>query len=93
MMKHLKVSLSLLALVLGAGSAFATVAHKDLTERKWARDAASGVYSDITGQQKGVDYECDNSSAICTATYPDGVNPNSNPDHVAPLSTEQGLFQ
>lgn len=92
-MKNLKFKLSVMAIVLGMGSAFATLKHPDPTDRKWSRDPSTGVYADITGETKGFDYDCDANPGICTATYPEGVDPNHNPDNVQPVSVENGLLQ
>lgn len=92
-MKNLKFKLAVAALVLGVGSAFATLKHYDPTDRKWSKDPATGVYTDITGQSKGFDYDCDSSDAICTETYPLGVDPNHNTNNVQPLSQETGMLQ
>lgn len=88
-MKSLKVKLSVLALILGMGAAFATAKHLG-PNHKWSRDPISGAYTDITGQQQGIDYACDEASSVCTAVYPEGQNPNS--DAANPLSVETGLF-
>jgi hypothetical protein len=95
-MKNLKVKMSLLALVLGASAAFATVQHHQSTDRKWSLDETSGVYTEVTGQLEGIDYTCSESQDVCTETYPAAVDPNNNPEgpnHVAPISSESGLFQ
>jgi hypothetical protein len=89
-MKSLKVKLAMLAMVIGLGSAFATVKHHALSDRKWSRDASSGQYQDITGQTQGIEYDCDLASSVCTATYPEGQNPNS--DASNPVSVETGVF-
>ena len=89
-MKSLQVKLSVLAVILGMGGAFATVQHRAFSDRKWSYDAVQHQYTDITGQQVGTDYNCDPGSSVCTATYPQGQNPNSNAAN--PLSVETGLF-
>ena len=96
-MKNLKVKLSAIALVLGLGTAFATVQHHDPSDRKWTKDPSSGLYSEITGQEEGTNYDCNESTARCSETYPEAVNPNTNPAtgplHVEPISYELGDFQ
>lgn len=96
-MKNLKVNFFAIVLVLGIGTAFATASHHRLDDRKWARDPMTGVYTDITGQQKGDDYQCNGNNGICTAEYPADVNPNNqgsdqHPGTVAPDATELGSF-
>lgn len=88
-MKNLKVKLSVLAMVVGLGSAFATVKSLD-DNRKWSRDDASGLYTDITGQTVGINYDCGDGSHVCTATYPAGQNPNLNSANA--ISVETGVF-
>jgi hypothetical protein len=88
-MRNLKVKLSVLAMLVGLGSAFAT--RKPLDDNhKWSRDAVSGAYTDITGQQLGTDYSCDNGSDVCTATYPAAQDPNVNASGA--ISVETGVF-
>ena len=89
-MKSLQVKLSVLAVILGMGGAFATVQHRAFSDRKWSFDPSSGQYQDITGQTQGIEYDCDLASSVCTATYPQGQDPNSNAAN--PLSVETGLF-
>jgi hypothetical protein len=95
-MKNLKVKLSVLALILGMSTAFAGLQHKRFGIQKWTEDAG-GAYSPVTGT-KGIDYLCSESANHCTETYPDTVNPNTNPPlgeqgHVEPTSVELGDFQ
>jgi hypothetical protein len=90
MMKNLKIKLAALALILGVSGAFATMKPRHFDARKWSRNAASGAYTDITGEQLGQDYNCQFSSAVCTATYPAGQDPNTKSD--TPLSVENGIF-
>lgn len=90
-MKNLRVKLSVLALLLGAGSAFAGMSHK-VADRKWTQDPQTLTYTPVTGTQ-GIDYECIDNPGNCTESYPDGVNPNSNPNNVQPTSVEHGEFQ
>lgn len=89
-MKTQKFQVAALALILGIGSAVASNRPSSLTNHKWSRDA-QGIYTDITGEQKGTDYNCDASSNVCTATYPQGQDPNTNPN--APVSVELGDFR
>ncbi|OCX54303.1 hypothetical protein BEL04_08575 [Mucilaginibacter sp. PPCGB 2223] len=89
-MKNLKVKLAALAMVIGLGSAFATVKHVALSDRKWSYDASLDQYTDITGQQKGINYDCDEASSVCTATYPQAQDPNQ--DDSNPVSVETGVF-
>jgi len=89
-MNRLKIKLSVLAVILGISGAFATMQHRGLDDQKWSRNPISGVYTNITGEQQGPDYHCTESTDVCTATYPEGQDPNSNP--ASPLSVETGLF-
>lgn len=94
-MKNLKVHFSMLALVLGIGTAFATVRHQAGT-KTWARNPTSGLYTDITAQDPNA-HECSDSQNICTAVYEDDVNPNNqagdaHPGTAQPLSVELGDF-
>jgi hypothetical protein len=89
-MKNLKVKLSALAVIMAVSGAFATMQPKHFAAHKWGRDPLTGVYTDITGETEGQQYNCDDSPEICTATYPAGQDPNSNP--ASPLSVENGLF-
>ena len=84
----LKFKLAALAVILAAGGAFATVKKSAFAAHKWSLD--SGVYTDITGQREGVDYNCELGSTTCTATYPQGQDPNV--DSSNPTSTETGVF-
>lgn len=97
MMKNLKIKLAILAILMGVSAAFATAPHRAFANQKWGRDAATGLYLNITGQSKGIDYTCTGSSAVCTAVYPQGVDPNDQdhdayPGTAAPVSTELGAF-
>jgi hypothetical protein len=94
-MKNLKVQMSMLALVLGIGTAFATVHPVGTGTKKWSRNHTSGVYTELPPSQS---YSCLDASTICTATYPDDVNPNNqagdaHPGIVQPTSFETGDFQ
>jgi hypothetical protein len=90
-MKNLKSKMAAVAILLSAGAAFASAAPAHFANRKWARNPLTNTYIDITGQAKGVDYSCSaNTSVICTATYAEGVNPNT--QAATPLSTETGEF-
>jgi len=88
-MKNLKVKLSALAIILGLGAAFASASPHAFANKKWAL-LSDGNYLDVTGQVKGSDYQCDNSSHTCTAVYPATQNPNVNPAN--PISQEIGTF-
>jgi hypothetical protein len=97
-MKNLKIKLSALMILVGTGAALATVRHTRTTDHKWSRNPSSSVYTDITGQEVGSDYRCLDAAQICTATYPEGVNPNDQssdayPGTALPSSTESGLFE
>lgn len=97
-MKNLKVKLFTLALLAGLGSALATTPHRDLDNKKWARDPMSGQYVDITGEQLGEDYQCISSSSVCTAEYPEDVDPNdqandAHPGTAAAQNVVTGTFQ
>jgi hypothetical protein len=91
-MRNLKVSLSLFALVLGMGTAFATAnLHKKLN-RTWGKES-SGLYTEVTGQS----YECSEGTQTCTAQFPADVNPNdqandAHPGIVPESNIEQGVF-
>jgi hypothetical protein len=89
-MKSLKIKLSALAVILAVSGAFATRQPKHFAAHTWGRDAVSGQYTDITGEKEGTDYNCDPGTDVCTATYPAGQDPNSNP--ASPLSVENGVF-
>jgi len=90
-MKNLRSKMAAMAILLSAGAAFASAAPSHFASHKWARNPLNNVYTDITGQTKGVDYNCStNTSVICTATYAQGVNPNT--QSATPLSTETGQF-
>jgi hypothetical protein len=89
-MKNLKFQFALAAMLLGFGGAVATAQHRSLVDQKWARNPVTGLYTNITGQNQGFEYDCDHSSDVCTATYPPGQDPNSNP--ASPISVEEGLF-
>ena len=96
-MKKLKVSLSALVVILGIGSAFATVTKHDLANRKWGRDPLTGVYTDITGGEKGTDYTCTGTSIVCSEEYPADVDPNNqagdtHPGTALPMNVESGSF-
>ena len=96
-MKNLKVKLSFLALLLGVSSAFAGMSQQRFANRKWTKDPSTGIYNPVTGQ-KGTDYLCSESANNCTETYPETIDPNTNPavgqpGHVNPTSVELGDFQ
>jgi hypothetical protein len=88
-MKNLKVKMSMLAVVIGFAGAFASSAHGAFTNKTWAKQS-SGHYLNITGQTRGVNYDCNASANICTAVYPATQDPNVNPAN--PISTEAGDF-
>jgi len=88
-MKRLKISFAALAVVLGLGSAFATTTYHPFSNKTWGLNQATGLYIDVTGQTKGVDYSCASSTKICTEDYPSDVNPNDQ-DHDAHPGTVQG---
>jgi hypothetical protein len=90
-MKNLRSKMAAMAIVLSAGAAFASAAPSHFASHKWARNPLTGTFTDITGQTKGINYNCTaNTSVTCTATYPEGVNPNN--QVATPLSTEIGQF-
>ena len=72
-MKNLRIKLSVLALILGLGSAFATI-KPQFAIKRWTQDPQSLTYTDITAL--GDNYECSESTNLCTVEYPEGVNPN-----------------
>lgn len=83
--------------MLGMGSAFATTAYRPFTNKTWALNQATGLYIDVTGQIRGVDYTCTNSTATCTADFPSDVNPNdqahdSHPGTVQGTNIQTGVF-
>jgi hypothetical protein len=94
-MKKLKVSLSMFALILGLGTAFATAHHAKPASKTWSRNPSTGLYSDITGQPQT--YNCDDAQTVCTAVYPSDVDPNNqagdaHPGIAQPTSVELGNF-
>lgn len=89
-MKNLRSKMAIAAILLSAGAAFAGAAPSHFASHKWARNPLTGAYTDITGQVKGINYSCSSASTVCTATYPEGVNPNN--QVATPLSTENGQF-
>ncbi|MFB9844027.1 DUF6520 family protein [Mucilaginibacter ginsenosidivorans] len=96
-MKKLKVSITALALVLGVGTAFATTAYRPFTNKTWALNPSTGLYMDITGQVRGVDYNCTGASGTCTADFPSDVNPNdqahdAHPGTVQGTNIQTGVF-
>ncbi|MEO7215552.1 DUF6520 family protein [Mucilaginibacter sp.] len=96
-MKNLKLSVSLAALVLGIGSAFATTANHSFTNKKWGRDPLTGVYTDVTGQSSPADYKCKDGANSCTEEYPADVDPNNqagdtHPGTVTPVNIILGNF-
>ena len=90
-MKNQKFKLAAMAMILGISGAVAGAHKINLTDHKWGRNPTTGVYTDITGEIKGTDYFCDQSANICTATYPAGQDPNTNPN--SPHSLELGNFR
>jgi hypothetical protein len=96
-MKNLKVKMAAMALLIGTGAAFASVAPKAFTNKKWGLDRATGLYIDVTGETKGVGYSCTGVSETCTAQFPSDVDPNNqagdaHPGTVAGTNIEPGVF-
>ena len=92
-MKTVKIRFTAAMLILlGTGAAFAATSKTDPSDHKWARNPSTGVYTDITGQEKGDDYKCIDAETVCTRTYAEGVDAN-NPGLNLPTSSETGLFQ
>lgn len=92
-MKTVKIRFAAAMLILlGTGAAFASTSKVNPTDHKWSRNASTGVYTDITGQEKGDDYNCIAAQTVCTRTYAEGVDAN-NPGLNMPTSSETGLFQ
>lgn len=96
-MKHLKVSISAMALILGMSAAFATAGHRNLDDKKWGVNRSTGMYEDITGQSEDTEYECNSDEGICTETFPSDVNPNDqandqHPGVALPTSRVSGEF-
>lgn len=78
-------------MILGVSGAVATAHPAKLANHKWGRNPSTGMFTDITGQQQGIDYQCNESTKTCTATYPAGQDPNVNP--ASPVSVELGDLQ
>jgi hypothetical protein len=94
-MKNAPFKLALLALLLG-GTAGATTAARNFDTRTWGK-LPSGQYTEVTGQQEDLDYECNPGGIVCTEMYDSRVNPNDQQhdeyDGTAlPISTVPGTF-
>lgn len=81
-MKSIKLNFAVIAFFLGSGAALASSTHK-FDNVKWAKQGT--IYTQVTG-----DYNCNESSEVCTRTYPAGQNPNTNPDNY--ILQELGSF-
>lgn len=86
MLKLLKSNLLIFAMVFAIGSAFAfTAENKSKTTEKWAND--SGTWVPVQGQTQQPpaggpgDYRCTlvEEPPICTAEFPQGMDPNLDP--------------
>jgi hypothetical protein len=75
-MKNLKLKMSVIALVLGFGTAMATTQHS-FANRKWGKDPLTGVYTEVTGLSSPSGYDCTPSANVCTEEYPMDVDPNN----------------
>jgi hypothetical protein len=96
-MKNLKLSVSLAALILGIGTAFATTSHPSFANKKWGKDPVSGLYTEVTGQSAPGDYRCTTATTSCTEEYPADVDPNNqagdaHPGTVSPVNIILGSF-
>jgi len=80
-MKRIKLNFAAIAFLLGTGVAVASTAQK--ANVKWGFNGTS--YEPVTEH-----YECAPANQVCTRTYPEGQNPNINPDGY--LSQELGAF-
>ena len=95
-MKDLKIKLAAMAILLGIGSAFATVTPHRTDLKRWGK-YPSGLYTEVTGDVKGTDYFCNGMSSICTEEYPADVDPNNQltDDHAgiaSPVNSVIGTF-
>ncbi|MBO9674175.1 MAG: hypothetical protein J7577_12065 [Sphingobacteriaceae bacterium] len=80
-MKRIKLNLAAIAFLLGTSVAVASTAQK--ANVKWGFNGSSY-------EEAGSNYNCTPSTKVCTRTYPEGQNPNINPDGY--LSQELGDF-
>ncbi|WP_316824728.1 DUF6520 family protein [Pedobacter miscanthi] len=80
-MKSIKLNFAAIAFLLGTGVAVASTAQK--ANVKWG---FNGTSYEVAGE----DYGCEPSDKICTRTYPEGQNPNVNPEGY--LSQQLGNF-
>ena len=82
-MKRIKINLALIAVLLGAGAAFAANSH-NRSNITWGK-LSNGTYVIADSNDK-----CTSSSGLCEAVYPAGQDPNTDPSN--PISTVPGVF-
>jgi hypothetical protein len=88
-MRKVKINLAILAFLIGGIIAFAGTNKTEKAEMLFRFDQETETWHDITGQELGVDYECNNPKA----DYCSAVLENDDPESGKPIARiERGVY-